>query len=208
MQNQSTKYANLIRLYLLARAVTMRTWTLSSQLKKVKKNKLLLYHKMCIWREKLHETPLKQFFTKGFPRTTMSHAAPNVATDDKTSQATFQPTSEDAHTPTSSRRLSTINREATTVNRHPELDYKNTKRALGISTQKYGSEAMLLNMQLQQGAIQQAFGGSSTSFNAKSSAMKANHDLMYDVFGWVLLGAGILAWLGMAKSQAHSSPPR
>ncbi|XP_060214183.1 mitochondrial import receptor subunit TOM20-like isoform X1 [Lycium barbarum] len=70
------------------------------------------------------------------------------------------------------------------------------------------TQATLLHMQLQQGKVQQAFGGSSTSLNAKSSVIKANHDLMYDVFGWVLLGAGIVAWLGMAKSQAHPSPPR
>ncbi|OIT29074.1 mitochondrial import receptor subunit tom20 [Nicotiana attenuata] len=70
------------------------------------------------------------------------------------------------------------------------------------------AQAMLLHMKLQLGTVQQASGGSSTSFNAKSPAMKANHDLMYDVFGWVLLGAGIVAWLGMAKSQAHLCTPR
>ncbi|XP_009785207.1 mitochondrial import receptor subunit TOM20-like isoform X2 [Nicotiana sylvestris] len=69
-------------------------------------------------------------------------------------------------------------------------------------------QAMLLHMKLQLGTVQQASGGSSTSFNAKSSAMKANHDLVYDVFGWVLLGAGIVAWLGMEKSQAHLCTPR
>ncbi|KAK4360886.1 hypothetical protein RND71_019838 [Anisodus tanguticus] len=39
-------------------------------------------------------------------------------------------------------RLSTINREATTVNRYPESECKNTKRVLGISSQKSGSPVL------------------------------------------------------------------
>ncbi|KAK4345440.1 hypothetical protein RND71_035616 [Anisodus tanguticus] len=41
-----------------------------------------------------------------------------------------------------SRELSTINREATTVNRYPGSDCKNTKRALGISSHKSGSQVL------------------------------------------------------------------
>nr|XP_043624879.1 mitochondrial import receptor subunit TOM20-like [Erigeron canadensis] len=42
-------------------------------------------------------------------------------------------------------------------------------------------------------------GGSATSSSAKGSAKNKRSDLMYDIFGWVILAAGLVTWLRMAK---------
>ncbi|XP_071740104.1 mitochondrial import receptor subunit TOM20-like [Rutidosis leptorrhynchoides] len=50
-------------------------------------------------------------------------------------------------------------------------------------------------------------GGSAASSRAKGSAKNKTSDLTYDIFGWMILTVGLVAWLGMAKSRVSSSPP-
>ncbi|CAL5368557.1 unnamed protein product [Camellia sinensis] len=52
-----------------------------------------------------------------------------------------------------------------------------------------------------QGFAQQAMGGA-------KPANKKNNDLKYDIFGWIILAVGIVAWVGFAKSQVPPPTPR
>ncbi|KAB1225812.1 Mitochondrial import receptor subunit TOM20, partial [Morella rubra] len=69
------------------------------------------------------------------------------------------------------------------------------------------AKAPELHMELQRSMLgQQTLGGGVSASNEKSSKKK-NSDLKYDIFGWVILAVGIVAWVGMAKSQV-TPPPR
>lgn len=70
----------------------------------------------------------------------------------------------------------------------PELHMEIHKNGLGQQTMSAGPEA--------------SFG------SAKSSKSKKSSDLKYDILGWVILAVGIVAWVGMAKSNMPPPPPR
>ncbi|KAA0061007.1 mitochondrial import receptor subunit TOM20-like [Cucumis melo var. makuwa] len=50
-------------------------------------------------------------------------------------------------------------------------------------------------------------GGATAASNPKSSKKKSS-DLKYDIFGWVILAVGIVAWVGMTKSHVPPPPSR
>ncbi|KAF5763938.1 putative plant specific mitochondrial import receptor subunit TOM20 [Helianthus annuus] len=64
-----------------------------------------------------------------------------------------------------------------------------------------------------QGFSQQAMGpgaggGPSTSSSVKGPKTQKSSDLKYDIFGWVILAVTIVAWVGFAKANVPSPPPR
>ncbi|KAJ7004683.1 mitochondrial import receptor subunit TOM20-like [Populus alba x Populus x berolinensis] len=84
------------------------------------------------------------------------------------------------------------------------VDEDSTNELFTTSLWKFAPE---LHMEIHKhSSSQQTMGGeSSPSSNAKGSKKKANSDLKYDVFGWIILAVGIVAWMGIAKS--HVPPP-
>ncbi|XP_026458712.1 mitochondrial import receptor subunit TOM20-like [Papaver somniferum] len=42
--------------------------------------------------------------------------------------------------------------------------------------------------------------------HAKGTKKGWNFDLIFDIFGWVVLGIGIGAWIGFSRAQVHPSP--
>ncbi|KAM7484075.1 hypothetical protein LguiA_000084 [Lonicera macranthoides] len=87
---------------------------------------------------------------------------------------------------------------------------ENPGNELYLKSLEATAQAPGLHMELQKhGFGQQAMGGgSSASSKAKSSAKKMSSDLKYDIFGWVILAVGLVAWVGMAKSNLPPPPAR
>ncbi|XP_059669969.1 mitochondrial import receptor subunit TOM20 [Cornus florida] len=71
------------------------------------------------------------------------------------------------------------------------------------------AKAPELHMEIHKhGLGQQAMATGPSTSSAKSSKKKKNNDLKYDVFGWIILAVGIVAWVGFAKSHVPPPPPR
>ncbi|KAK4757110.1 hypothetical protein SAY87_007237 [Trapa incisa] len=69
------------------------------------------------------------------------------------------------------------------------------------------AKAPLLHMEIHQQAS--AASEPSTSSGAKSTKNynKKGSDLKYDIFGWIILAVGVVAWVGFAKSHMPPLPP-
>ncbi|KAK9934382.1 hypothetical protein M0R45_021528 [Rubus argutus] len=71
------------------------------------------------------------------------------------------------------------------------------------------AKAPELHMEIhKQGMAQQTLGGGpAASSSGKSSKAKRSSDLKYDICGWIILAVGIVAWVGLAKSNMPPPPP-
>ncbi|XWS22753.1 hypothetical protein CRYUN_Cryun29cG0063400 [Craigia yunnanensis] len=72
------------------------------------------------------------------------------------------------------------------------------------------AKAPELHMEFQKAAAdqQQTMGGAPSASSTANAAKKKSSDLKYDIFGWIILAVGIVAWVGMAKSHVPPPPPR
>ncbi|MED6110448.1 mitochondrial import receptor subunit tom20 [Stylosanthes scabra] len=89
------------------------------------------------------------------------------------------------------------------INEDP--DNETYKKSLEIA-----DKAPELHMDIHKNGLGQMIGGgaSSTSSKTKESAKQKSSDLKYDILGWIILAAGIVTWVGMAKSQVPPPPSR
>ncbi|KAJ7945548.1 mitochondrial import receptor subunit TOM20-like [Quillaja saponaria] len=71
------------------------------------------------------------------------------------------------------------------------------------------AKAPELHMEIHRNGLpQQAMGGGSFASSNGKITKKVSSDLKYDILGWVILAVGIVAWVGMAKSNIPPPPPR
>ncbi|XP_068655761.1 mitochondrial import receptor subunit TOM20-like [Aristolochia californica] len=78
---------------------------------------------------------------------------------------------------------------------------------LYLKSLEMSAKAPELHAQIQAQTFNKAGAGASGS-TVKGSKKKKNSDLAYDIFGWVILAVGIVAWIGMAKSHVPPPAPR
>ncbi|XP_022724989.1 mitochondrial import receptor subunit TOM20-like [Durio zibethinus] len=70
------------------------------------------------------------------------------------------------------------------------------------------SQAPELHMEFQKVAVSQQTMGGALSASSIANAAKKSSGLKYDIFGWIILSVGIVAWAGIAKSHVPPPPPR
>ncbi|KAJ1401841.1 Tetratricopeptide-like helical domain superfamily [Sesbania bispinosa] len=90
------------------------------------------------------------------------------------------------------------------VDEDPSNDYY--RKSLEVAAKAPELHAELHKYGLTQQAMETA-AGPSTSSSTKTKKKRKSNDLKYDIFGWIILAVGIVAWVGFAKSQAPPPPP-
>ncbi|KAI4348315.1 hypothetical protein L6164_009050 [Bauhinia variegata] len=64
-----------------------------------------------------------------------------------------------------------------------------------------------LHVEIHKHGFGQPPGTAASSSGTKTQKKKKSSDLKYDIFGWIILAVGIVAWVGFAKSQPPPPPP-
>ncbi|KAI3891011.1 hypothetical protein MKW98_007316 [Papaver atlanticum] len=74
------------------------------------------------------------------------------------------------------------------------------------TNEKYSRSLESIDQIHKQRVAQQSAGARSSTSHAKGTKKGWKFDLIFDIFGWVVLGIGIGAWIGFSRAQVHPSP--
>lgn len=69
------------------------------------------------------------------------------------------------------------------------------------------AKAPELHLEIHKHGYAQPASGAAEPSTSSSTKKKNSSDLKYDIFGWIILAVGIVAWVGFAKSHVPPPPP-